>query len=106
VILCAHCGESLCPLLRTPRVTPISAQGVTPLFPTHNTARAVSKSVQVAIRSAMWETVHMPKDRKKTYSDHQSEASRAKNQPNQKKSAREETGQAPAQIVKQAAKKI
>jgi len=48
----------------------------------------------------------MPKDRKKTYSDHQSEASRAKKQPNQKKNAREEAGQTPAQVVKEAAKKV
>jgi hypothetical protein len=60
----------------------------------------------VSIRSRLWETVGMPKDRKKTYSDHQSEASRAKKQPNQKKSARVETGQAPAPIVKEAPKKV
>ena len=53
--------------------------------------------------SGLWETVRMPKDRKKTYSDHQSEASRAKKQPTKKKQAsREDSSQAAARIVKEA----
>jgi len=51
----------------------------------------------------MCETVHMPKDRKKTYSDHQSEASRAKKQPKKKNQAsREDFSQAAARIAREA----
>jgi hypothetical protein len=60
------------------------------------------KSIGVAIGLGLWETVLMPKDRKKTYSDHQSEASRAKKQPKKKKAPREELGQAAARIVREA----
>jgi hypothetical protein len=44
----------------------------------------------------------MPKDRKKTYSDRQSEAARAKKQPKKKKAPREDFSQAAARIVKEA----
>lgn len=44
----------------------------------------------------------MPKDRKKTYSDRQSEASRAKKQQKKKKAPREDFSQAAARIVKEA----
>lgn len=47
----------------------------------------------------------MPIDRKKTYSDRQSEASRAKKQPQQKNVARDTTSQAPGKTVKDATKK-
>jgi hypothetical protein len=44
----------------------------------------------------------MPKDRKKTYSDHQSEASRAKKQPKKKEKApHEEFNQTGARIVRE-----
>jgi len=45
----------------------------------------------------------MPKDRKKTYSDHQSEASRAKKQPKKKKAPHEDFSKAASRIVKDAA---
>jgi len=60
------------------------------------------KSTGVAIGADLWETVGMPKDRKKTYSDHQSEASRAKKQPKKKKASREDFSQAAARIVREA----
>ncbi|MGC2450820.1 MAG: hypothetical protein WA477_24460 [Candidatus Sulfotelmatobacter sp.] len=51
----------------------------------------------------MWDTVGMPKDRKKTYSDHQAEASRAKKQPAKtKKTPGEDLSQAAARVVKDA----
>ena len=60
------------------------------------------KSTGLAIGSGLCETVGMPKDRKKTYSDHQSEASRAKKQQTQKKKApREDSSQAAARIVRE-----
>jgi hypothetical protein len=46
----------------------------------------------------------MPKDRKKTYSDHQSEASRAKKQSKKKESPRENISPAAAPAVKAATK--
>jgi len=50
----------------------------------------------------VWDTVDMPKDRKKTYSDHQSEASRAKKQPKKKEKAPgEDLSQAGARIVRE-----
>jgi len=52
----------------------------------------------------LWETVGMPKDRKKTYSDHQSEASRAKKQPKKQKAPREDSSQTAARIVREATK--
>jgi len=58
------------------------------------------KSIGVAIGLGLWETVRMPKDRKKTYSDHQSEASRAKKQQQKKKAPR--VSQAAARIVREA----
>ncbi len=62
------------------------------------------KSTGVAIESGLWETGVMPKDRKKTYSDRQSEASRAKKQAKtpKKKIAREDFSQAAARIVREA----
>jgi hypothetical protein len=57
---------------------------------------------RVVIGSGLWETVGMPKDRKKTYSDHQSEASRAKKQPRKKKkTSPEDLNQAAARVVKE-----
>jgi hypothetical protein len=44
----------------------------------------------------------MPKDRKKTYSDHQSEASRVKKQPKKKTAPREDVSQAAAGIAREA----
>jgi hypothetical protein len=41
----------------------------------------------------------MPKDRKKTYSDRQSEASRAKKQPKKKKTPPQDLSQAAARIA-------
>jgi len=59
------------------------------------------KSTGVAIGSGLWETVGMPKDRKKTYSDRQSQVSRAKKQP-KRKAPREDLSQAAARIVREA----
>ena len=56
---------------------------------------------RLARLSCLWETVRMPKDRKKTYSDRQSQAARAKKQP-MKKAPREDFSQAAARIVKKA----
>ncbi len=56
--------------------------------------------MEVAFSPGLCETVRMPKDRKKTFSDHQAEASRAKKQPKKKESAREDLRQAPAPMVK------
>jgi hypothetical protein len=46
----------------------------------------------------------MPKDRKKTYSDHQSEASRAKKQAKKKNVPREDFSHAAARTVREATK--
>jgi len=46
----------------------------------------------------------MPKNRKKTYSDHQSEASREKKQPPKKKSAQPDANQVGARIVEESTK--
>ena len=47
----------------------------------------------------------MPKDRKKTYSDHQSQAARLKKQQAKKKRPREDFSQAAARIVREATNK-
>jgi hypothetical protein len=44
----------------------------------------------------------MPKDRKKTFSDRQSQASRAKKQPKKKAMKREDSSQAAPRIVREA----
>ena len=53
---------------------------------------------QAVIGPGLWETVGMPKDRNKTYSDRQSEASRAKKQPKKQKASREDSSKAPARF--------
>ena len=45
----------------------------------------------------------MPKDRKKTYSDHQSQAARLKKEESKKKAAREDFSQPAKRIVREAA---
>jgi hypothetical protein len=59
------------------------------------------KSSGLAIGSRLWETVRMPKDRKETYSDRQSQTARAKKQP-KKKAPREDFSQAAARMVRKA----
>jgi hypothetical protein len=59
------------------------------------------RDAEVAPRVSLWETVGMPKDRKKTYSDRQSQASRDKKQA-KKKAPHEGVSQAPARIVREA----
>lgn len=46
----------------------------------------------------------MPKNRKQTYSDHQSQAARKKKQAAKKKAIREDFSQAAARIVREATK--
>jgi len=48
--------------------------------------------------------VHMPKDRKMTYSDHQAQASRLKKQTPKKKVIREDVNPAAARNVREAKK--
>jgi hypothetical protein len=60
------------------------------------------KSTGLASWIALWETVGMPKDRKKTFSDRQSQASRAKKQPKKKATKREDFSQAAPRIVREA----
>jgi hypothetical protein len=62
------------------------------------------KSPGIAIGDGLWETVGMPKDRKKTYSDHQSDASRAKKQPKKKEAPREDVNQAASGTVRELTK--
>jgi hypothetical protein len=64
----------------------------------NNVMQAVAREV------SLWETVGMPKDRKKTYSDRQSQASRDKKQP-KKKAPHEDVRQAAARIVREATEK-
>ena len=57
---------------------------------------------RLAIGSGLCETVVMPKDRNKTYSDRQSEASRAKKLPKKVKPSREDSGAAAPRTAKKA----
>jgi hypothetical protein len=59
------------------------------------------KSTGLASFIGLWETVGMPKDRKTTYSDRQSQASRDKKQA-KKKATRADSSQAPARIARDA----
>ncbi len=60
---------------------------------------------KLAIGPQLWETVAMPKDRKMTYSDRQSQASRAKKQQSKKKAVpKEDFSQAAARVVRETTK--
>lgn len=53
----------------------------------------------------LWETVGMPRDRKITYSDRQSQAAHAKKKQPKKKTIREDANQVAARIVREATQK-
>lgn len=56
----------------------------------------------MAASGGLWQDGVMPKNRKQTYSDHQSQAARKRKQAAKKKVPREDFSQAAARIVREA----